>query len=225
MTVERPTARIVADAELHFTPAAEQIVSMPALRSTPWTLSEVERLVEERPGYAPRYELVDGGLLVTPAPSRRHQRIVGELYRLVYAYVARQGVGEAMFSPATVTLTSETRVEPDVFVMPSIDGRRVPAAAVVDRLILAVEVLSPSSAHHDRVTKRRFFQRNGVPEYWIIDGEAEVFEIWHPSDERPSVADDRLIWHPDGAAEPLVLHIAAFFAGVADGSLLAPADP
>lgn len=67
------------DAELPFEPVAEHLVSMPALREHYWTIEEVEHLIDERPGYTPRYELVDGELFVTPAPNRRHQRILGEL--------------------------------------------------------------------------------------------------------------------------------------------------
>jgi Uma2 family endonuclease len=53
-------------------------MSMPAqpLRPHRWTIDEVDRLAEERPESSPRYELVDGELLVTPAPGGRHQRII-----------------------------------------------------------------------------------------------------------------------------------------------------
>jgi Uma2 family endonuclease len=82
--------------------------------------------------------------------------------------------------------------------------------------LLAIEVLSPGSRRHDRITKRRFFQRNGVPEYWIVDGDTEAFEIWHPADDRAVLVDDELIWLPEGAGEPFVLDVKRFFADVAD---------
>jgi Uma2 family endonuclease len=83
-------------------------------------------------------------------------------------------------------------------------------------LILAAEVLSPNSARHDRFTKRRFFQQHGLPEYWVVDGEACAFEVWHPGDERAALIDDRLVWHPNGAPEPFELDVRAFFDSVAD---------
>ena len=191
-------------------------MGMPAVEERRWTIEEVERLMEQREGYTPRYELVDGELLVTPAPSNRHQRIAGRLYLLLHQYVERHHLGEAFFSPGDVRLTSATHLEPDVYVVPLIDGRRLRAIEPVPQLSLAAEVLSPSSARHDRITKRIFFQKHGLPEYWVVDGETEAFEIWHPTDERALLADETVIWHPDGALDPLVIDIKRFFADVAD---------
>jgi Uma2 family endonuclease len=83
-------------------------------------------------------------------------------------------------------------------------------------MLLAVEVLSPSSSRHDRITKRRFFQRHGVPEYWVVDGEAEAFEIWHPDDERAALVDDRFSWLPEGLVEPFIVDVIQFFDDVRD---------
>jgi Uma2 family endonuclease len=207
---------ILAHAELLFSPDAEHVMGMPAPHSNRWTLAQVRRLIDRRPGYAPRYELVDGELLVTPAPNGMHQRILAELYALVREYVNRERLGEARFSPATVTLAPESHLEPDLFVIPAVDGRRAPALAPVRRLLLAAEVLSPSSVRHDGVTKRAFFQRQRVPEYWIVDGSSEVFHIWHPDDQQARIADTTLVWTPEGAAAPFVLDVAAFFAAVRD---------
>ena len=191
-------------------------MSMPALEKRRWTIAEVERLIDERTGYTPRYELVDGELLVTPAPNGRHQRILAHLYMLFHSYVSQHRLGEARFSPADVRLTSATRFEPDLFVIPAVDGRMPRALDPVTNLLFAAEVLSPSSARHDRITKRRFFQEHGIADYWVVDGEAETFEIWHPADDRAELADARAVWHPIGATEPLVVDIRRFFADVAD---------
>ena len=69
MTRSTPDEPIMRRAELRVKSHREQIVSMPALRRHRWTADEVRRLIDERPGMSPRYELVDGELLVTPAPS------------------------------------------------------------------------------------------------------------------------------------------------------------
>jgi Uma2 family endonuclease len=216
VTIEKRSSALIGRAELRFFFFAEHYMAMPAVAKHVWTIEEVERLIDGRPGYTPRYELVDGQLLVTPAPAGRHQRIVAELFVLIRTYIKRQRLGEARFSPGTVRLTPDTRFEPDVYVIP-LDGGRMPrAAAPVTSLLLAAEVLSPSSARYDRFTKRRFFQRHEVPEYWVVDGEAEAFEVWHPRDERAALIDDRLLWNPVGARAPFELDVRAFFASVAD---------
>jgi hypothetical protein len=58
-------------------------------------------------------------------------------------------------------------------------------------------------AHFDGSRKRRFFQRGGVPEYWVVDPDARLIERWRPGDERPELADGRFAWSPPDAAEQL----------------------
>ena len=64
--------------------------------------------------------------------------------------------------------------------------------------------------------KRRRYQREGVPEYWIVDVDARLVERWRPGDERPEVLTETLDWRPDAAHPPLVVDLAAYFARVAD---------
>ena len=194
-------------------------MSMPAIRPRRWSVAEVERLVEEREGLTPRYELVDGELLVTPAPSLRHQRIILGLTFALREYLAREKLGEIRLGPGELKLVSGERYEADLFIVPAIGGRLAADDSPV-RPLLVCEVLAPGSSRHDRITKRRAFQRNSVPEYWVVDGDAEAFEIWHPADDRAALVDDRLIWAPEAAERPFELDIRSFFASVADGAPL-----
>src|SRR5215467_14836149 len=144
--------RIVPNAELLSVRLAEQIVPMPAVRPRRWTAAEVDRLVDEREGMSPRYELVDGELLVTPAPSGRHQRIIFRLAVLLHEYGTRERLGEVRLGPGKLDLVTGERYEPDLFLLPAIDGRRPPAADTSIRPLLIVETLSPGSSRHDRIT-------------------------------------------------------------------------
>jgi Uma2 family endonuclease len=102
-------------------------------------------------------------------------------------------------------------------VIPLTEGRRIRRWSDVRALRLAVEVISPGSGRHGRVKKRRYYQRNGVPEYWIVDGQARVVERWTPDDPfRPEVLDATLAWHPAGAPAPLVIDVVALFADTDD---------
>jgi Uma2 family endonuclease len=195
-------------------------MSMPLLHPRRWTRDEVDRLIDERPGMSPRYELVDGELLVTPAPTRRHQRLIFQLGVLLHSYLSRLKLGEILLGPNELRLDDGDRYEPDLIVLGATEGRRPTASDAPDKPLLVCESLSPSSARHDRITKRRSFQRNGMPDYWIIDGDARVFEVWRPGDERPAIIDDRLIWYPRDAQEPFELDVPSFFSSVEDDAPL-----
>ena len=119
-----------------------------------WTADEVRALIEANPLQTPRYELIDGELLVTSAPNYDHQRAVSRLWRLLDDYLRVHGVGEAAVSPFEVELEPESLAQPDVFVIPPLPKPRPRRLRQVKRLLLAAEVISPSSARYDRVKKR-----------------------------------------------------------------------
>jgi len=190
-------------------------MGMPATQGRRWTAAEVRTLSAENPLATPRYELVDGELLVTPSPQSPHQVAVFELGVAIHAWLTHHPVGRVLASPSDIELEAESVVQPDLFVMPPEEARRreFPARA----LLLAVEVLSPSSARFDRGRKRRYYQRNGVSEYWIVDLDARLVERWRPGDERPEVLTDLLEWRPAGATEPLVVDLRSLFSEALGG--------
>ncbi|MEO7137519.1 MAG: Uma2 family endonuclease [Gemmatimonadales bacterium] len=171
-------------------------------------------MVRTLPDDGKRYEIVDGELLVTPAPVRRHQRMVGQLFRLLADYVEQHGLGEALCSPADIGAGERTLVQPDLFVVPLMAGRPANDWVEVRELLLAVEVLSPSTARADRHLKRRLYQREGVPECWIVDLDARLVERWHPGDERAELLADELVWQPNASVPPLRLDLSVVFGRV-----------
>ena len=187
-------------------------MAMPAVHRR-WTATEVRKLVDANPLWTPRYELVDGELLVTPAPRLVHQEAIAVLLLRLRGYLASEPVGHALASPSDVELEAEFLSQPDIFVMPLHEWRRVHLERIVHSLLLTVEVLSPSSAGHDRVKKRPAYQRN-VPEYWIVDLEARLVERWRPSDDRPEVLTQKLEWRPPGSRVPLAIDLTAYFTEV-----------
>lgn len=179
-----------------------------------WTVDEVRALPDD----GNRYEVVDGELLVTPAPTWSHQRVVGALYRILYPYVLANRLGEVIFSPADVRLGRDTMVQPDLFVTTS-DARTAAGDwSELGPLRLVIEIVSPSSAHRDRFTKRLLYQRARIPEYWIVDPDARLVERWRPEDERAEVLFERMEWQPEPAVAPLVVDLAALFGEVLGGA-------
>ena len=188
---------------------AEHYMGMPQATHL-WTPDEVRALPED--GH--RYEVVAGELLVTPAPSLPHQHAVGSLLRLLQDYLERTRVGYATISPADIEPEAGALVQPDVFVAPLVAGRRPRAWSEIRSLLLAVEVLSPSSARADRTVKRRLYQRAGVAEYWVVDIDARLVERWRPADERPELLAETLAWRPETSRDPLTVDLQRFFAHV-----------
>ncbi len=181
-----------------------------------WTVAEVRELTNEERHW-PRYELIDGELLVTPAPRPVHQIAVGMLFRAIAEYVDAQRLGMALMSPSDLELEDDTVTQPDVFVIPreySHEGGPFREWRQVRGLLLAGEVLSPASKRADRVTKRQFFQRVGVPDYWIVDLDARMVERWQPQDAASELVRDSLMWRPVGSTEPFRLDLDVFFSRV-----------
>jgi Uma2 family endonuclease len=206
---------IVRDAPLLLSRRAEHDMVMPAYTSRHrWTDTEVRALMEASPGHWPRYELMGGELIVTPAPGDVHQVAVTEILYLLKTYVDRQAIGVALASPADLRLLPGTIAQPDVFVAPpggppDPDDRS--AWSAVKTLLLAAEVISPSSIRTDRVEKRDYYMSAGVPEYWVADCDARVIERWNPERETPSIVSATLAWRPFGAREPLNIDVHRLF--------------
>jgi Uma2 family endonuclease len=185
---------------------------MPAFRRQ-WTVNDLQDFADD----GQRYEVIDGELFVTPAPSFTHQRALAVLYRRVADYLDRERVGYAFFAPADIIFSPKRGVQPDLFVVPPVGGRSPKSFAETGHLLLAVEALSPSTARLDRVVKRALYRDEGVPEFWIVDLDSRTFERSTPGDARVEVCDERIEWLPAGAATPLVIDVAAYFAEVLDG--------
>ena len=190
------------DVRLLVTPSAEHIMAMPAEARRRWTAKAVRELMEKEPLHWPRYELVDGELLVSPSPRMEHHRALWWLVRVLDEYVQREQLGLIGMAPADLELEPETIVQPDAFVIPLEEEVRARVWTDVHCLSLVIEVLSPSTAADDRGPKREHYQRNRVPEYWIVDLDSRLIERWRPNDERPEILREQLVWHPAGAQSP-----------------------
>lgn len=138
-------------------------------RSRPLTREDLEALPDD--GH--RYELIDGALIVTPAPSTRHQRVVGNLYLALRAGCPDDL--EVFFAPFEVALGPDTVVQPDLLVTrrDQLTARGLPVAP-----LLAVEVLSPSTRHIDLSLKRARYEAAACASYWVIDPDAPSLTAW-----------------------------------------------
>jgi Uma2 family endonuclease len=179
-------------------------MAMPDLQRA-WTRAEVLALPDD----GMRHELFDGELVVTPAPRRTHEIVVLSLYQMLQPYVMAHALGWLSPLLADLPLRGGQVAQPDLFVLPHLQFDEDWGNAPVP--LLVVEVLSPSTARHDRGLKRRSYQKAGVPEYWIVDAEARLIERWRPGDSRPEVALEHLTWQPRNDVPPLDVDVGRAF--------------
>ena len=170
-------------------------------------------MVRAIPDDGKRYETVYGELLVSPSPRPLHQRVLARLQLAVGVYLQTHPAGLMLASPADISWAPDVLVQPDLFVVDR-DQARALDWSRMQRLLLAVEILSPSSVRADRFVKRAAYQRYGVETYWLVDADEQLVEVWTPGAVFPVAIDAELRWHPAGASADFVLRLNELFAPV-----------
>ncbi len=146
-------------------------------RFTPWTEAGPYRIDDyRRYDGDERCELLSGRFLVVPAPSNRHQTVVGLLHE-TFQVAARANGGRVLAGPADVVLSDETVVQPDLYYVAEERVSIVGPQETHGAPDIVVEVLSPGSRRRDRIEKLDEYARGGVSEYWIVDPEDQVFQF------------------------------------------------
>jgi Uma2 family endonuclease len=140
---------------------------------TRYTYADLEGFPEDNL----RREIIDGELIVTAAPSTRHQRAVIELAAALLAYRNQNG-GEVFPAPTDVFLSDINVVEPDVLFVRADHAERVEKKFVRSAPDVVVEVSSPFTRRLELVRKRELYERFGVPEYWYVDLQADRIEVY-----------------------------------------------
>lgn len=150
---------------------------MTTVTTETWTLPSGRGLtcadLDSVPDDGWRYELIDGVLIVSPAPRLVHQRVVAGMYRALHA-ACPPGL-EVLFAPLDVVLAEDTKLQPDLLVAPptSFTDTNLPGAPV-----LAVEVVSKSTRGVDLLLKKDRLQRAGCAYYWVIDPDEPSILAW-----------------------------------------------
>jgi Uma2 family endonuclease len=172
-----------------------------ALETRPWTRADLDRLPDD----GNRYEVLNGELLVTPPPSEGHQEIVHWLNAQLTPFLVTYRLGRVQF-PRSVVIIDEEQVEPDMMVRPFAPLR---GWANAPTPLLVVEVLSKSTRRRDLKTKRDFYLRSGVGEYWVVDRAARTLIRITPTGSE--TVTETLTWAPRGTPATLEIDVAAMF--------------
>jgi len=159
-----------------------------------------------------RYELLDGMLLVTPAPVPPHQIIIARLVAALHNYLEPKGLAHVV-GPGAVEVAPKTHLEPDLLVFPS---TRVPRSRwrEIRGWWLACEVFSESSVLYDRDHKRDAYLAIGVREVWLVNRWDRVIEVSRPGAGVATLHYESLPWQPPEMQEPLRLDLEPVFRGM-----------
>jgi Uma2 family endonuclease len=125
-----------------------------------------------------RYEILEGELTVTPAPSTKHQSVSANLFKLLSRYIDDRNLGKLFYAPIDLILDPTTILQPDLLFVSLAHQHIITERAIEGVPDLVVEILSPTTSRTDRVTKAQIYARHKVPVYWIVDSDDKSIEIY-----------------------------------------------
>jgi Uma2 family endonuclease len=125
-----------------------------------------------------RHEIIEGEHYVSPPPVIRHQRILLKLSYLMQSYLETRPVGEILFAPVAVLLSEFNVFEPDLIYLSNERKNLLTLKNLQGAPDLVVEILSPSTRSRDKRLKREVYERTGVGEYWVIDPDHDVVDVY-----------------------------------------------
>ena len=135
-----------------------------------------------------RYELIDGKKYLMSSPSVIHQEILGEIYSQIREYLKGKKC-KVFVAPLDVKISGEKEdkkaynvVQPDIMVV--CDSKKIKESNILGAPDMVIEILSNSTAGHDRILKLNLYQKYGVKEYWIVSPNENVITVFLLNEEK-----------------------------------------
>ncbi len=135
------------------------------------TVKDYKKLPEGSP-----YQLIEGELVMSPAPKPIHQIVSGNLFEALRKFLKDKGI--LLYAPVDVYLDEENAFQPDLLFISEERKDILKEDGVYGAPDLVVEILSPSTAYYDLRKKKEVYGRTGVKEYWIVDPEMKSVEVY-----------------------------------------------
>src|SRR5215213_2691050 len=137
-------------------------------------------VLEALPDDGNRYELFEGELFVSRAPGISHQRVLGNIYALIRAYLEQNPAGEVLLTPGIIFDEFNSAIPDAVYVSDRLKSEIISGERIVRAPELVIEVVSPGTenARRDREMKRQVYGKHGVKEYWVADPPNRSLEIY-----------------------------------------------
>jgi len=125
-----------------------------------------------------RYELLDGELIMVPAPNTDHQDISRNILFLMWDYVKKNRSGKVFNAPIDVVFDDHHVFQPDLIFIRTENLNIIKKNAIHGVPDITVEIISPSSVFYDTVEKKEIYRKFGVKEYWLVFPEEHAIEIF-----------------------------------------------
>jgi Uma2 family endonuclease len=139
----------------------------------PFTYQDLQSFPED----GKKREIIGGKLFVAAAPSTRHQKLMSELFGLIWLFLKTHPIATVFFAPTEVMFDEFDSVEPDIFVVLKDSRAEITEKRVVGAPDWIIEVLSPSNSDYDLEIKRKLYRNHGVL-YWVISPVDETVTVW-----------------------------------------------
>ena len=136
-----------------------------------------------------RYELLNGDLMMVPAPNTRHQRVQRQLGYKLAQFIEDHALGELFFAPYDIVLSDTDVVQPDLLFISQQREHMITTENVRGAPDLVIEILSPSTADRDLGYKHELYGRHGVLEYWVLDPMAKTVAVHRQRDGELELTD------------------------------------
>ncbi len=169
----------------------------PAKKQSKYTYSDYLKTPDDK-----RFQLIEGELLMTPAPTTKHQRISRNLSFLLNQFVRTARVGEIFYAPTDVVLDDFNVFQPDILLVLNENKGIITKKNIQGAPDLVIEILSDSTASLDLIEKRKLYGQFGVKEYWVASPEHTTIEMYGLKNNR--LESSKSFYEGETLASPLL---------------------
>lgn len=124
------------------------------------------------------YEVIDGELFMSPAPTTKHQIVSMNMERKLDNYVKKQDAGIILHAPIDVLLSPHTIVQPDIIFISKGNMSIITEKNIQGSPDLIIEILSPSTIRRDRIIKMKVYAKYHIKNLWLIDPDNQTLEVF-----------------------------------------------
>ncbi|MBI5470813.1 MAG: Uma2 family endonuclease [Ignavibacteriae bacterium] len=122
-------------------------------------------------------QLIDGEIIMSPAPTTSHQKIQSRLGYLIQHFVIARDLGQVFFTPTEICLSEHDTFQPDLTFVSRGRSSIIEEDNIKGAPDLVVEILSPSTGYLDLTHKKTVYETSGVKEFWIVDPKEKLVEV------------------------------------------------